>query len=103
MTSPVDGRAPSPRVRRFRVVAVVEACSYLVLLGASLLKRVFDGPDLVPYVGLVHGLIFLVYFALAVGVRRPLGWDTHQTLTVVVAAVVPFGGIYVERNLTGRP
>jgi len=92
----------SSRVRQFRVIAVAEAISYLVLLGASLLKRGFAGPDLVPYVGLGHGLIFLVYFALAVRVREQLDWDTRTTLTVVVAAVIPFGGIYVEQRLTGR-
>ena len=92
----------SAKVRQFRAIAVVEAVSYLLLVASSVLKRGLDGPDLVPVVGLVHGLIFLAYVALAVRVRRPLGWDGRTTATVVVAAVVPFGGIYVEQRLTGR-
>lgn len=86
-------------VRWFRVVAVVEAISFVTLLAASIAKRAFDLPGLVPVIGPIHGLIFLAYFAYAVLLREELGWSTPKTFAVVAAAVVPFGGIVVERRL----
>lgn len=86
-------------VRWFRVVAVVEAISFLTLLGASVAKRAFDMPGLVPVIGPIHGLIFLAYFAYAVLLREELGWSTPKTIGVVAAAVIPLGGIVVERRL----
>jgi len=88
-----------PTVRWFRVVAVIEAVSYLVLVGASIAKRLPDGVDLVPVLGPIHGVIFLVYLVLALSVREHQGWHLSTTLLVIVAAVIPLGGIYVERRL----
>jgi integral membrane protein len=94
------GRAgDEPAVRWFRAVAVVEALSYLVLVAASIAKRLPDGVDLVPVIGPVHGVIFLVYLVLALTVREHQGWHLSTTLLVIVAAVIPLGGIYVERRL----
>src|SRR5215510_9259697 len=87
----------------FRRVAVLEAVSYLVLLAASVAKHGFGVQGLVETIGPIHGVIFLVYLALALGVRRPLGWDSGTTLTVVIAAVIPLGGIIVERRYTDEP
>ena len=90
-------------IRWFRGVAVVEAVSYLVLLAASVAKHGFGVEGLVETIGPIHGVIFLVYLALAVSVRRRLGWDSATTLTVVIAAVIPLGGIVVERRYTDEP
>ena len=92
-----------------RAVAALEATSYLVLLGAVISYRVFDGPDITSTVGLVHGLIFLVYFAVVLAQREERGWGTRKTIEVLVAAVVPVGGYVVahrvatEAEQTGRP
>jgi integral membrane protein len=90
-------------IRWFRGVAVVEAVSYLVLLAASVAKHAFGVQGLVETIGPVHGVIFLVYLGLALAVRRPLGWDATTTGTVVIAAVIPLGGLWVERRLTDEP
>ena len=42
--------------------------------GASFVKRVVEGPDLVPVVGMVHGIIFLIYVILVLKVRASQGW-----------------------------
>ena len=102
--------APNPsRVGReigaFRVVAVVEAVTYLLLLGAVVLKRVLDGPDLVSVLGPIHGVAFLVYLVLVLRIRESQGWNLGRTIVVIVASAVPFGGFWVERRLVtdGRP
>ena len=91
-------------VGAFRVVAVVEAVTYLVLLGAVVLKRVLDGPDLVSVLGPVHGIAFLVYLVRVLRIREGQGWDLGRTIVVILLSAVPFGGFWVERRLvTDQP
>lgn len=99
--------APEPSsaspVRWFRRIAVVEAVSYLALVGASVAKRAFDVQGLVPIVGPIHGVIFLAYLAAVFLVREELGWEVGHTLLVLGAAIIPLGGFYAERRLLGAP
>ena len=88
-----------PSIRWFKVIALGEAASYLVLLAASVVKRTLDMPELVTVVGPIHGVIFLAYVAFALYVREPLGWNGWTTVMVIVAAVVPLGGLIVERRV----
>lgn len=83
----------------FRVAAVAETASYLCLLGASVATHALGTTDWVPVAGPVHGVIFLVYAALAIAGRHALRWATVETVFVLVAAVFPFGGLYVERRM----
>ena len=84
---------------KFRTVAYIEAVSFLCLLLASFVKRVIEGPDLVPVVGMIHGVIFLVYLVLVLKVREGQGWSLGRTLWVIVAAAIPTGGFFVGRDL----
>jgi len=86
-------------VRKFRLVAILEAVSYLALLAAVVLYRVLDGPDLIGFLGPVHGILFLVYVALVLAIRGSQGWNLWQTLLVIIASAIPFGGFVVERRL----
>ena len=86
-------------ISSFRKVAYLEAVSFLVLLGASFVKRVIEGPDLVPVFGAVHGVIFLVYVVFVLKVRPGQGWSLGRTIWVVIAAAIPFGGFFVGRDL----
>lgn len=86
-------------LRWFRVVALAEAVSYLVLLAAAVAKRTLDAPGPVEALGPVHGVLFLAYVGLAFAVRPVLRWNVVTTAIVIVAAVVPFGAFVVERRL----
>ncbi|HET6949756.1 MAG TPA: DUF3817 domain-containing protein [Acidimicrobiales bacterium] len=87
----------------FRAAALVEAATYLVLLAASASRHVLGARAAPVFVcGLAHGLVFLAYLALAVAVRPRLGWTPTTTATVIVAAVVPLGALWVERRLSAE-
>jgi integral membrane protein len=86
-------------IRLFKMIALAEAASYLLLLGASVAKRALDAPELVTVMGPIHGVLFLTYVALALYVREQLRWTGWTTVMVVVAAVVPLGGLIVERRI----
>lgn len=83
----------------FRVVAVVEAVTYLLLLGAAFVKRVLEGTDIVPVLGPVHGIAFLVYLVLVLRIREGQGWRLARTILVVLASAVPLGGFWAGRHV----
>ena len=86
-------------VSKFRLVAVVEAVTYLALLAAVVLYRVFDGPRFIGFLGPVHGVAFLVYFVLAIQIRESQGWNLSRLILVILASALPLGGFVVERSL----
>lgn len=83
----------------FRVVAIVEAVTYLVLLAAVVLYRLLDGPDFIGVLGPVHGIAFLVYLVLVLRIREGQGWGLGRTIVIILAAAVPFGGFWAGRHL----
>jgi len=94
---------PSGNTGRFRLVALIEAVTYLVLLGLVVVKRGFHGPDLVQVMGPIHGIAFLVYVVLTLTVREEQGWSGWQTIVVIVAAALPFGGFVVNSRMVSDP
>lgn len=88
---------------KFRIVALVEAVSFLALLVATFVKRVVEGPDLVPVLGPIHGILFLAYVLLTLLVREEQGWTVGQTLIVIVASAIPFGAFVVNARMVADP
>jgi integral membrane protein len=88
---------------KFRTVALLEAISYLALLVATFVKRVIEGPDLVPVLGPIHGILFLAYVLLTLLVREEQGWTLGQTLIVLVASTIPFGAFVVNSRMVHDP
>ena len=103
MATRPSGSRVRGEIGAFRIVAVVEAVTYLVLLGAVVLKRVLDGPDFVSVMGPIHGIAFLVYLVLVLRIRESQGWNLGRTIIVILASAVPFGGFWVERRLVTDP
>jgi integral membrane protein len=88
---------------KFRMVALTEAISYLALLVATFVKRVIEGPDLVPVLGPIHGILFLAYVLLTLLVRDEQGWTLGQTLIVLIASAIPFGAFVVNARMVHDP
>ncbi|MBE2320466.1 DUF3817 domain-containing protein [Solirubrobacter sp. CPCC 204708] len=87
-------------LKSFRIVALAEATSFLILLVASVLKRTSDFEAGVTVMGPVHGALFVAYVAMAIYLRPDQGWDTKTTALILLGAVLPFGGYVVDRWLT---
>jgi integral membrane protein len=84
-------------LRNLRIVAIVEATSFLALLVATYFKHAEDAGAGVSVLGPIHGILFLAYVFLALSVRDLAGWDLRTTLLVLLGAVLPFGGYVVDR------
>jgi integral membrane protein len=82
-----------------RIVALLEATSFLALLVATYIKYSDDAPGGVEILGPIHGVLFLAYVFLALTLRASAGWSNPTTLLVLLGAVLPFGGYVVDRWL----
>jgi integral membrane protein len=77
----------------FRVASLLEGCSYLVILCVTLglISR-----DLVFAIGMVHGVLFLLYFVLSLLASHKQAWSIVVWLLVLLASIIPFAFVAVE-------
>jgi integral membrane protein len=87
-------------LKTFRVVALTEATSFLLLLISSVLKRTADADVLVTILGPIHGVLFVAYVLIALNIRDEQRWSAKETAYILRGAVLPFGGYVVDRWLT---
>jgi integral membrane protein len=90
----------STPVGRLRVISLLEAVSFLVLIFIAVpVKYAGDNPNPVHVMGPVHGALFILYVLSTWQVRQALSWSNVVTVKVLVAAVIPFAPFWVERWL----
>jgi integral membrane protein len=89
-----------PTARALRVVAAVEAISWLALIVATIVKYSTDPHKQlgVQIMGPIHGVLFLIYVGLTLEVRRRLDWDGRTTLIVLADSILPGGGFLAARR-----
>ncbi|MFF9631388.1 DUF3817 domain-containing protein [Streptomyces fradiae] len=85
-------------LHRLRLVSGPEAVSFLVLLVCSVLKRTTEF-NAVPFMGAVHGFLFVVYLVFWLDAWNKAKWDLKTGVLFFILSVVPFGGFYADRKL----
>lgn len=87
-------------IAAFRLVALLEGTSFLLLLGIAMpLKYYFNKPEAVKTVGMAHGVLFILYLILLLIIHLKLKWKIRKTILVFIAAFLPFGTFYVDYKL----
>jgi integral membrane protein len=82
--------------RLFRALAIAEAISWTILLGALLIRTV-AGLDLAVTIGgAIHGFVFLSYGATAVLVALNQRWSILPASVAIGSAIVPYATIPTE-------
>jgi integral membrane protein len=72
----------------------------LVLLGIAMpLKYLAGQPTAVRYVGMAHGLLFVLYVVLVIQVAMQQRWSFGKMALALLASVVPFGTFWADRRL----
>lgn len=83
---------PSATRNLFRIVAVAEALSWAGLLIGMFLKYVVEAGHEggVPVLGMIHGVMFVLYVLTCLLARRAFGWGRKTTLLALASAIPPF-------------
>ena len=83
----------------FRLVALLEGVSYLLLLFVAVpIKYMQGNPEYVKLLGMPHGLLFVAYILLAIVVGMEQKWNKKILFIVLIASVLPFGTFYVDKK-----
>lgn len=83
----------------FRIIALLEGISYILLLFvATPIKYIQGDEQYVRLLGMPHGVLFLAYIVLAIWLRPDYKWNQRSFIIVLLASIIPFGTFYVEKK-----
>ncbi|MEC7004763.1 MAG: DUF3817 domain-containing protein [Bacteroidota bacterium] len=85
-----------------RVIAWMEGVSFL-LFGVSLpLKYGFDIPEPNYVIGMVHGILFVIYNLLILKHSKLKNWSIREIIFLCFLSLVPFGTFYGDHKYFKR-
>jgi integral membrane protein len=77
---------------RLRLIGLLEGISFLLLLGIAMpLKYFADQPLAVSYVGMAHGILWILYILALVPVALDHRWSLKTIAFAVIASFLPAG------------
>ncbi|WP_046757657.1 DUF3817 domain-containing protein [Kordia jejudonensis] len=85
-------------VRSFRLIAILEGISYIAFFITMPLKYMYETPMPNKFVGMAHGILFMLYVLLAFLVVREQKWSFKRFVIFFVASLIPFATFYIERK-----
>jgi integral membrane protein len=89
---------------RFRLVALYEGISFLVLLGIAMPLKYFAGfPEGVKVVGMLHGVLFVLYLLTLIHVTLANRWSFLRVIGAFIASLLPFGTFVLDARLRRQP
>ncbi|SDH60147.1 DUF3817 domain-containing protein [Winogradskyella thalassocola] len=87
----------------FRIVALLEGISYILLLFiATPIKYVYEDPQYVKLLGMPHGILFMAYVVIAVLISSDMKWPTRTFWFVLLASIIPFGTFYIDKKYLNK-
>lgn len=88
-------------IKFFKIVALLEGVSYLVLFSNMLFVK---PTNLILYkillfpIGMSHGLLFVGYIIMSILLKLQESWNMKKFGIICLASIVPFGTFYVEKK-----
>jgi len=88
------------KYKQFLITGKVEGYSYLVLLLIAVpLKRLFNLPQAVTVVGLIHGVLFIAFMWQILMLLINKEFTFKQAVLAFLLSLIPFGTFYLKRIL----
>jgi integral membrane protein len=88
------------RIGRLRMLGMIEAVSFLLLLGVAMpLKYVWQMPVYVKVVGWAHGMLFVSFCCALLFAMLHHKWSIPKAAKFFIAALLPFGPFIVDKSL----
>jgi integral membrane protein len=88
------------QIRVFRIIALAEGSSFLLLLFMAMpMKYLMGLPKVVTVVGAIHGILFLLYVGQLVRLRTKYQWDNRFSFIAFFASILPFGTFFFDKYL----
>jgi integral membrane protein len=85
---------------RLLKIGFAEGVSFLVLLFIAMpLKYMADMPTPVRIVGMLHGILFIMYAFALLQAKITYQWKLKKTLIAFLVSFLPFGTFFLKRIL----
>ena len=83
----------------FRILSLLEGVSFLAILFVTMpLKYLFEEPGPNKIIGIVHGVLFLLYIAIAVLLKSERNWSTKTLTIILLCSIIPFGTFWMDKK-----
>jgi integral membrane protein len=89
-------------VLRYRVMAYITGVVLMVLCFVGIPLQIAGYPAVANDVGVVHGILYIIYLVCAWILSRKLGLATKPTVIMLLAGTIPVMTFIVERWVTRR-
>lgn len=90
----------STALGRFRLIAILEGISYVLLVFISMpLKYFGDFPEAVKYNGWIHGVLFVPFCLALLHVWRVQRWSFIKATLAFFASLIPFGTFVFDKAI----
>lgn len=87
-------------IQRFRMTALAEGSSFLILLCLAMpMKYLMGMPRVVTVVGAIHGILFLLYVWQLINLRAKHDWNNQFSFYAFLASLLPFGPFVFDKHL----
>lgn len=87
-------------IKTLRVVGFLEGLSFLLLLFIAMpLKYIWGNPILVKFVGMGHGILFILFLAVLFVVCEKQKWSIKMFILGFIASILPFGPFFFDHKL----
>ena len=83
-------------IKNFRIIAILEGISYLLLGFTMYYKYVLNNGLPNKIVGMAHGVLFILYVVFAIQLYRDQKWSLTKLSIILIASVIPFGTFYID-------
>lgn len=84
----------------FLAVAIIEAISYLLLLGFGMPMKYFgDDPTWVTLFGRIHGGLVFAFVALLIMCWTKYKWTYERAIILFLGSLLPFVPFYFDKKL----
>jgi integral membrane protein len=92
----MNGYTINTALGRLRILAILEGISY-ILLGVTMPLKYFLGmPSPNYFVGMFHGILFILYCLLVIQNGFSYNWKIKLILLSLIASLIPFGTFYAD-------
>lgn len=86
-------------LKLFKTVAVLEGISSIFLFFVAVpLKYLFANKEYMRPIGMVHGILFTAFIAIAVYFAFNEKWNLKKSLIVFACSIIPCGTFYVDKK-----
>ena len=85
-------------LKKFRLINKIEGYSFIILLFIAMpLKYSFGFPIATKIMGMIHGLLFMMFVYQLIESMKAVPFNKKEALIYFILSLIPFGSFYTDK------